>query len=101
MSADDEMREWNFGQAEPHQVLYASMVEAELKAWEALSGYKFWMFGYHAARWVNYNALLPRNQRLRNPFADLVKFGREQADRRNNELPTLARQLSLLQVPSA
>lgn len=39
--------------------ILASMRDAEIKAWEGLRGYKFWMFGYHAARWVNYNQLLP------------------------------------------
>jgi hypothetical protein len=98
MSADDEMREFNYGQADPLSVLFASMVEAETKAWEALSGYKFWMFGYHAARWVNYNQLLPRNHRLRNPFANLVKFGRDMADKKQGELPTLQAQLPLLRL---
>ena len=30
---------------------------AETKAWDALSRYKFWMFGYHAANWVNLNRI--------------------------------------------
>lgn len=35
-----------------------AMNDAEEKAWKSLAGYKFLMFGYHAARWVNYNKLL-------------------------------------------
>ena len=50
------------------------------KAWEALSGYKFWMFGYHAARWVNYNRLLPGPERHGNPFRDAVALARSKVD---------------------
>jgi hypothetical protein len=50
------------------------MQDAERKAWEALSGYKFWMFGYHAARWVNYNQLLSKPDP--NPFRDAVQLAR-------------------------
>jgi hypothetical protein len=97
--SDDEMREHHFGNSDPCLVLYASMAEAEVKAWEALSGYKFWMFGYHAARWVNYNALLPRSQRLRSPFKALVTLGREMVDQAQVSVPTLKRQLELLMTP--
>lgn len=48
------------------------MEESERKAWVSLGGYKFWMFGYHAAAWVKYNQLL--DEPLSNPFKDLVKF---------------------------
>ncbi len=52
-----------------------------LKAWEALSGYKFWMFGYHAARFINYNRLLPPNEKVQpNPFIELVKIARSKID---------------------
>lgn len=51
-----------------------AMADAERKAWEALSGYKFWMFGYHCGRWVNYNNLLDRKRS--NPFRDAVKLAR-------------------------
>jgi len=54
-----------------------SMEDAERKAWKALAGYKFWMFGYHAARWINYNKLLPGLDRRPSPFRDAVKLGRE------------------------
>ena len=55
-----------------------AMKDAESKAWEALSGYKFIMFGYHASRWVNYNRLLPKGES--NPFRQLVNIAREYAD---------------------
>lgn len=51
-----------------------AMADAELKAWTALAGYKFWMFGYHAGRWVNYNQLLVNKHP--NPFAKAVKLAR-------------------------
>jgi len=50
------------------------MLDAERKAWEALSGYKFWMFGYHCGRWVNYNNLLLKPEP--NPFKDAVTLAR-------------------------
>jgi len=61
-----------------NKVIIEQMADAEQKAWEALSGYKFWMFGYHAARWVNYNKLLP-NKRP-NPFAEAVVLARNKID---------------------
>lgn len=54
------------------------MNEAYEKAVEALSGYKFWMFGYHAARWINYNRLL--DERKPNPFKVFVKLARDIQD---------------------
>jgi hypothetical protein len=58
----------------PESAIYSLMKEAETKAWIALQGYKFWMFGYHASSWVKYNKLLlePRP----NPFNGLVNFAR-------------------------
>lgn len=55
--------------------------EAERKAWAALAGYKFWMFGYWAATWVKYNQLLP-NDGLRkpNPFKGLVAIARDEKE---------------------
>ena len=47
------------------------MRDAEQKAWEALAGYKFIMFGYHASRWVNYRQLLGEN--VPNPFRELIR----------------------------
>ena len=55
--------------------IISAMQEAEQLAWEALSGYKFWMFGYHAAQWVNLNRLLEKKQP--NPFRDAVLLARE------------------------
>jgi hypothetical protein len=56
----------------------AVMSSAEKKAWNALAGYKFWMFGYYAARWVSLNALLDKP--LHNPFAATVKLAREKTN---------------------
>lgn len=74
---------------ENNQVIFAAMQDAEAKAWEGLSGYKFWMFGYHAARWVNYNQLLPRQRRFRNPFKALVEIGRHKIEKDQMALPLL------------
>lgn len=52
----------------------AEQSDAELKAWEALSRYKFWMFGYHAAQWVLLNRV--SNARRANPFRELVYMAR-------------------------
>ena len=49
--------------------------EAEKKAWTALAGYKFWMFGYWAGVWVHLNRL--GGLRRPNPFRRLVKAARE------------------------
>jgi len=55
-----------------------AMIEAEVKAWDALARYKFWMFGYHAAQWVMLNKLTTdkRNPPMKNPFRGLVKVAR-------------------------
>jgi hypothetical protein len=50
--------------------------QAETKAWKALAGYKFLMFGYHAAGWVRANHLLPRALRSPSPFRSLVHAAR-------------------------
>jgi len=63
------------------------MHDAETKAWEGLRGYKFWMFGYHAARWVNYNQLLPQQRRFRNPFKSLVEIADRHLDKTQAEMP--------------
>lgn len=54
------------------------MDQAEEKAWKALAGYKFWMFGYHAAQWIMLNRILgsPRP----NPFKDAVKLAKEKVE---------------------
>ena len=69
--------------------ILASLIDSEAKAWEALSGYKFWMFGYHAARWVNYNMLLPTHERLRSPFKILVQSARDRVEAIEQRRPLL------------
>lgn len=59
--------------------IMAERQAAEKKAWKALAGYKFYMFGYWAAAWVKYNQLLPLGIKDPSPFRDLVKIGRENA----------------------
>lgn len=51
--------------------LLAHLEEAETKAWKALAGYKFMMFGYWAAVWVHLNRV-GRFKRP-NPWKALVK----------------------------
>ena len=51
--------------------LSVEMAEQERKAWDSLARYKFWMFGYHAANWVNINRLA--GFKAKNPFRDLIK----------------------------
>lgn len=58
----------------PEARILGLMEEEERKAWFALEGYKFWMFGYHAAAWVKYNHLL--TEKLPNPFQDLVNIAK-------------------------
>lgn len=48
--------------------------ESERKAWDALSRYKFQMFGYWAAIWVHLNRLC--KTRKPNPFKDAVAMAR-------------------------
>jgi len=69
------------------EVILGAMNDAERKAWEALSGYKFWMFGYHAARWINYNNLL--SERYPNPFRECVILARRMIDSQEKTLPNL------------
>jgi hypothetical protein len=56
--------------------LKRALAEAERKAWDSLSRYKFLMFGYHAAQFVTLNRLSPKEKRLPNPFRGLVKYAR-------------------------
>ncbi len=51
---------------------------AERKAFLALAGYKFFMFGYWAAAWVKYNALLPKSMKVGSPFKSLVTCARRE-----------------------
>jgi hypothetical protein len=62
------------------QSIDAAKVEAERKAWLSLAGYKFWMFGYHAAQWVLLNRLSANPGP--NPFASLVRAAREHRSKR-------------------
>lgn len=50
------------------------ILEAEAKAWDSLSRYKFWMFGYYASRVVFLSQL--QGGRRRNPFKALVELAR-------------------------
>lgn len=61
--------------------LRAKKADAVEAAWKALAGYKFWMFGYHAARWVQLNQL--DDHKEPNPFRHLVEAAKEQ--RKENE----------------
>ena len=47
---------------------------AEEKAWDALSRYKFQMFGYWAAIWVHLNRI--GQFKRPNPWRSLVKFAK-------------------------
>jgi hypothetical protein len=48
------------------------MDEQIKKALDSLRRYKFWMFGYHAANWINLNRLLSKEAKQPNPFNYLV-----------------------------
>lgn len=48
--------------------------EASAKAIDALSRYKFMMFGYWAAVWVHLNRIAPT--RAKSPFQQIVKLAR-------------------------
>ncbi len=51
------------------------MIDAETKAWDALSRYKFVMFGYWAGVWVHLNQIDGR--RAPNPFKSAVALAKE------------------------
>jgi hypothetical protein len=55
--------------------IHAEIDEAETKAWDALSRYKFQMFGYWAAIWVHLNRI--SGEKRANPFRLLVANARE------------------------
>ena len=63
------------------QALLDAMDDAEIKAVDALARYKFQMFGYHAAIWVNLNRI--GGFKHPNPF----KFAVDAARRITNETP--------------
>ena len=54
--------------------LVFELSEAERKAWDSLSRYKFVMFGYWAGIWVHLNRI--SGLKLPNPWAGLVKHAR-------------------------
>jgi hypothetical protein len=55
--------------------LLADLMEAEAKAIDALSRYKFQMFGYWAAIWVHLNRI--GNFKRPNPFRDFVQQAKD------------------------
>ncbi len=57
------------------RLLKADLDEAELKAWDSLSRYKFQMFGYWAAIWVHLNRITGENRS--NPWRELVQRAKE------------------------
>jgi hypothetical protein len=57
------------------QKLIAELDEAEVKAWDALSRYKFQMFGYWAAIWVHLNRI--SGEKRPNPWKPLVLAARK------------------------
>ena len=57
------------------QRLALDLDDAELKAWDALARYKFWMFGYWAAAWVSLNRL--GGLKRENPFKPVVLLARQ------------------------
>lgn len=56
------------------------LADAETKAWDALSRYKFWMFGYWAAIWVHLNRV-GRFHRP-NPWLSIVRAAKAEMKRR-------------------
>ena len=55
--------------------LETEIEEAEHKAWDSLSRYKFAMFGYWAGVWVHLNRL--SEKRRPNPWRGLVRVARD------------------------
>lgn len=64
---------------QPRIYVADAIADAEKKAWKAMAGYKFWMFGYHAAQWVLLNRVSMASS-LPNPFKQLVTLAREVID---------------------
>jgi hypothetical protein len=56
--------------------LIRELDEAEAKAWDSLSRYKFQMFGYWAAIWVHLNRLSGLSRP--NPWKSLVKAAKQE-----------------------
>jgi hypothetical protein len=64
---------------EPKNSLLEEMKIAEAKAWDAISRYKFWMFGYWAAIWVHLNRIAKLHRP--NPWVELVKIAKRRGAR--------------------
>lgn len=57
--------------------IHNARLDAEKKAWDNLGRYKFNNFGYWAASWIHYNALLKGTEHHQgNPFKSLVQAAR-------------------------
>lgn len=54
---------------------------AEEKAWDSLARYKFYMFGYWCATWVQMNRLCTK--RAENPWCQIVALARQRAGHRH------------------
>ena len=67
--------EWDGGWDPVDERIEISLAEAERAAWSSLGGYKFWMFGYHAAQWVLLNRVSAGKRP--NPFRCLVDLARQ------------------------
>jgi hypothetical protein len=63
----------------PAELTDGALFDAEFKAWKSLAGYKFLMFGYHAAQWVLINRLY--KLRRPNPFIAAVKLARRKLEK--------------------
>lgn len=63
--------------------LIQELDEAERKAWDALSRYKFQMFGYWAAIWVHLNRI--SNAKRPNPWRGLVQSAKSELTGVKNE----------------
>jgi len=61
------------------QFLIDEWTTAQRQAWDALARYKFWMFGYYAARVVYLGKLLEQlhGRKAANPFRELVAIARQ------------------------
>lgn len=62
---------------------------AEERAWDALGRYKFFMFGYWGATWVQMNRLCAH--KAENPWQELVALARRHTSRRQNAPRTRVR----------
>lgn len=70
---------WCFTLSDTTDSLLIEWEDATRQAFDALARYKFWMFGYHAARVVYIGTLLNRigGIKIANPFVRLVQEARK------------------------